>query len=177
MAMGQRVAVHRGTFGAGGRLWYLGGICALAGVVGLIKAGADSQKLLTALIALGIAPLLLIVPVLRWKQTVEVFEQGFVWTRLYGSVQAARADIRNVTLITHHSRQGTRIEVKVELAGGKSYSMVGVEQPEQLANLLRAEAPNGPQNFSAPAGAPGLPTTRGIPQQSWGPGGWKPPSA
>ena len=170
MAMGQRVAVHRGTFGAGGWLWYLGGICLLSGVLGLIKAGGDSQKLLTAVIALGVAPLLLIVPVLRWQQTVEVFEQGFVWKRLYGSVQVLRADVRNVTLITHHSRRGTYVEVKVELASGKSHSIVGVEQPEQLANLLRAAAPSA-QQFSAHAGA-GAP---GIPQQTWGPGGWKPP--
>jgi hypothetical protein len=111
---------------------------------------------------------------LRWRQTVDVFERGFVWKRLYGERQVARAEIRNATMITHHSRQGTRVEVKVELANGKSCSIVGVEQPEQLTNLLRAAPPSGYQpaaNVGAVAAAPV------NPQSGWAPGGWKPPGS
>jgi hypothetical protein len=174
MELGQRVSLHRGSFGAGGWSWYLAGICLLSGVVGLVKGAAagDPQQLLTGAIALGVGVVLLIMPVLRWKQTVEVFERGFVWTRLYGVVQVAREEIRNATMITHRSKQGTRVEVKVELANGKGYSIVGVEQPEQLTNLLRAAPPSGQQSRS-PVVADGHAPEN--PQQGWAPGGWKPP--
>ena len=87
MAFGQRVSTHRGTFGAGGWLWYLGFLFLLSGVVGLVKAGAagDWGQALTGVTALGVGGVVLIVPLLRWQQTVDVFERGFVWKRLYGS--------------------------------------------------------------------------------------------
>jgi hypothetical protein len=174
MELGQRVSLHRGTFGAGGWLWYLAFVCLLAGVLGLVKGGAagDSQQALTGVVALGVGLVLLIVPILRWKQTVEVFERGFVWKRLHGVLQVARADIRNATMITHRSRQGTRVEVKVELARGKSCSIVGVEQPEQLSNLLRAAPPSSQPSRSPNAVAPGQAPEN---PQGWAPGGWKPP--
>jgi hypothetical protein len=176
MELGQRVSSHRGTFGAGGWLWYLAIILLLSGVVGLVKGGAagDSDQMLTGVLALGASAVTAIVPLLRWRQTVDVFERGFVWKRLYGERQVARAEIRNATMITHHSRQGTRVEVKVELANGKSCSIVGVEQPEQLTNLLRAAPPSGYQpaaNVGAVAAAPV------NPQSGWAPGGWKPPGS
>jgi hypothetical protein len=173
MELGQRVSSHRGTFGAGGWLWYLAIVFLLSGVVGLVKGGAagDSDQMLTGVLALGASAVTAIVPMLRWRQTVDVFERGFVWKRLYGERQVARADIRNATMITHHSRQGTRVEVKVELQNGKSCSIVGVEQPEQLTNLLRAAAPSGYQPAVAAVAAPV------NPQAGWAPGGWKPPGS
>ena len=39
-APSHELANHRGTIGAGGWLWYLGGLAFLAGVVGLVSAGA-----------------------------------------------------------------------------------------------------------------------------------------
>jgi hypothetical protein len=97
-----------------------------------------------------------------------------VWKRLYGTLQVARTDIRNATMITHHGRQGTRVEVEVDLTSGKSCSIVGVEQPEQLVNLLRATPPSS-QHASFNAGAAAR-APEG-PQQAWGPGGWKPPTS
>jgi hypothetical protein len=170
MELGQRVSLHRGTFGAGGWLWYIAGLLVLSGVLGLGKGGlaGDSQQALSGVAALGIGAVVLIVPLLRWRQSVEVFERGFVWQRLYGTLQVAREDIRSATMITHHGRQGTRVEVKVDLASGSDCSIVGVEQPEQLVNLLRAAPPSHPHVAAAraPEGS----------QQAWGPGGWKPPS-
>ena len=76
-------------------------------------------------------------------------------------------------MITHHGRQGTRVELKVDLANGKSLSIVGIEQPEQLVNLLRAPLASGPHaSFNAVAAA----RAPESPQPGWGPGGWKPPS-
>ncbi|MEO8902747.1 MAG: hypothetical protein ABI488_12010 [Polyangiaceae bacterium] len=173
MTLGRRVSLHRGSFAAGGWSWYLAGICLVAGVLGLVHGVAgDSQQLVTGALALGVGIVLLIMPVLRWKQSVEVFERGFVWTRLSGTVQVAREEIRNVTLITHRSRQGTRVEVKVDLTNGKTRSIVGVQQPEQLANLLRAAPSSSPQDFAPNTVVAGAP---GSPQQGWAPGGWKPP--
>jgi hypothetical protein len=174
MAFGQRVSTHRGTFGAGGWLWYLAFIFLLSGLVSLAKAGAagDWGQALTGVTALGVGVIVLIVPVLRWQQSVDFFEHGFVWKRLYGVLQVAREDIRSATMITHHGRQGTRTELKVDLVSGKSLSIVGVEQPEQLVNLLRTPPPTGPHasfNAALAAHAPE------GPQPGWGPGGWKPP--
>lgn len=173
MDLGQRISVHRGRVGAGGWLWYLGALCLASGVLGLARGGPGNgaERVQTSLAALGVGVVLLIVPILRWRQMVEVFEHGFVWTRLLGVVRVARPEIRDATLIRHRSRQGTREEVKVELVSGKAYSIVGVEQADQLVNLLRARAPNPASEQRPGSSAPGSPAP------GWSPGAWKPPGS
>lgn len=175
MDLGQRVSSHRGTFGAGGWLWYLAIIFLVSGVVSLVKGAAagDSGQMLTGVLAFGASAVVAIVPLLRWRQAVDVFERGFVWKRLYGEQQVSRAEIRNATMTTHHTRQGTRVEVNVELQNGKSCTIVGVEQPEQLANLLRAAPPSGYPSAAANVGGAAPAPVNSA--QGWAPGGWKPP--
>lgn len=166
MEMGQRVAVHRGTFGSGGWMWYVGGLLLVAGGMGLGKAAlhADSSQLGTGVAGLVIGTLLLIVPLTRWRQQVEVFERGFVWTKLLGKVEATRDQIRDAKWIRHISKRGQHDEVEVTLVNGKCHSMTGLDHSEQLTNLLRATSPQ-PVPAAAAAG------------QAWTPGAWTPPGA
>lgn len=173
--LGRSIAVHRGTLAAGGWGWYLGGILLLAGVVGPIRAvvaptpdqvrmGMD-QVLIMAGVALVAGTLVLVLPVLRWRQEVELFERGFVWTSLTGMKSASRDQVRGVELTRYRNRMGTREVVAVTLADGRKLSITGVDRAEQLANVIGAfgRAP-------APPAAPA---------QGWSPpvagAGWRPP--
>ncbi|HEY6722644.1 MAG TPA: hypothetical protein VI197_01395 [Polyangiaceae bacterium] len=169
---GQRLSLHQGTFAAGGWLWYIGAILLLSGVLTLAQlagVASPSQGAAasgSALGALGMAAacfiagaLLLIVPVLRWRQQVELFEGGFVWRRLTGQLAVPKHEVHSTELITHHSRSGTHVEVIVHLTSGRELSMSGLSQADQLANLITA--------YARPAPQAALPVA---------PGGWRPPS-
>jgi len=156
--LGRSMSVHRGTFLAGGYLWYVGAVCVVGGFLAIGKgvvSGDIGQGVLGGLggILLGLG--VLVIPVLRWKQTLEIFEGGFVWTRLTGVVTVTRDQIEKVEHITHRSRQGEHVEVLISLTNGKSRSIVGIDQPGQAANFLCGPAP-----AAAPATG----------------GGWKPPT-
>jgi hypothetical protein len=173
--LGRSIAVHRGTFSAGGWSWYLGGMLLLASVVGPIRAviaptpdqvrmGIE-QVLAMAGIAMVVGVLVLILPVLRWRQQVDLYEGGFVWTSLTGVKVVTREQVRGVQLTRHRSRMGTRTVVLVTLADGRKLSITGVEQAEQFANIVG--------NFGRP-----LPVAA-APAPAWtapgAGGGWRPP--
>ncbi len=172
--LGRSIAVHRGTFSAGGWGWYIGGVLLLAAVVGPLRAVVaptpDQVRmgmegvLAMAGVALVAGMLVLIVPVLRWRQQVELFEGGFVWTGLTGVRSVTGDQVRGVELIHHRSRRGTRTEVKVALADGRKMSISGVDRAEQLANIIGA--------FGRPA------PVAAAPAPGWsapGAGAWRPP--
>lgn len=169
---GRSLSLHRGTVAAGGWLWYIGAILLLSGVLNLAQfmgvalpsKGTPTSESVTG--ALGMAAacfvcgaLVLIVPVLRWRQQVELFEGGFIWQRLTGNLVVPKHEVQRTELITHHSRSGTHVEVIVHLASGRELSMSGLSQPDQLANLITA--------YARPTLQPALPAA---------PGGWRPPS-
>lgn len=87
---------------AGGWLWYVGGLLIISGVLSVPK-GTIAMGLVTILIGLGC----LAMPVLRWKQTLELTDSGFTWTRLTGVLQVRRDEVKKVTLIRHHSRMAS----------------------------------------------------------------------
>lgn len=172
--LGRGIAVHRGTVSAGGWGWYVGGVLLLAGVVGPIRAvvaptpdqvrmGLD-QVLIMAGVALVAGFLVLILPVLRWRQQVELFENGFVWTSLTGVKSVTRDQVGGVRLIQHRSKMGIRTEIEVTLADGRKLSVSGVDQADQLANVIGAFA--RPQPVAA-AATPGWSAPAA--------GGWRPP--
>jgi hypothetical protein len=172
--LGRSMSIHRGTFWAGGYLWYVGAVCLVGGFIAMGKGvmssevGATGQGLAaglgTILLGLGV----LAVPMLRWKQSLEIFEGGFVWTRLTGVVTVRRDEIEKVEHITHRSAQGEKVELIVFLTNGKSRSIVGIEQPGQAANLLSGPAPAA---ASATSGGWKPPTQRTDAPA----GGWTPP--
>jgi hypothetical protein len=158
--LGRSVSIHRGSFAAGGMMWYGGGIVALGSLIGLFQGllgkGAPGQA---AACAIGLPVSLAVVgwAYVRWKQVLEIFEGGFVWQRLIGTHTVTRDQIKEVTHVTHQSRRGTYIEVVVELTSGKSLSIVGVEDPGQAAHLLAGSAPasvaSGGTGWTPPGGA------------------------
>jgi len=178
MELGQRVSMHRGTIGAGGWLWYLGAVCGIGGIITLVRGVAalvgkgDVSLILNALLLVVIGIALLIVPVLRWQQSVEVFERGLVWTRLHGLTRVPREQVKSATWTKHISRNGSYDEIEVDLTTGKTLSMVGLAAPEQLCNFLRSWSQGA---AAAPAQqSPGWQPPQNQPGQ-WSPGGWTPP--
>ena len=143
---GRSLSLHKGTFASGGWLWYMGGILLLAGVANLAQVagiyvpskggGAGSLGLAAAGFIIG--TLILLVPLLRWRQQVELFERGFVWSRLLGTHRVRKEEIQQTQLITHHGRAASYVEVVVHLASGRELSIEGLEHAEQLANMLSA---------------------------------------
>jgi hypothetical protein len=133
-------------FSSGGWLWYVGAILLLSGVGNLAQVagvyvpskGGATGSLGLAAAGFIIGALVLIGPVLRWRQQVELFERGFVWTRLLGTHRVRREDIRHTDLITHHGRAASYVEVIVHLTSGRELSMEGLDHAEQLANMLSA---------------------------------------
>ncbi|MGC4087978.1 MAG: hypothetical protein QM756_08785 [Polyangiaceae bacterium] len=172
--LGRSIAVHRGKFSAGGWFWYIGGLLVVAGIYGPIhalvapsaqeaKAGLGSA-FMTGGIALVIGLVVLIVPLMRWRQQVELFEHGFVWKKLLGTDTVARDQVRNLKSTRHITRMGTYVEVEVTLTSGRELSISGVEEPEQLANIIGSYArPLAQPAAAAPGWAPPAAT------------GWRPP--
>lgn len=169
---GRSLSLHRGTFASGGWLWYIGAILLLAGAANLAElvgvalpsqgapaSGGATGALGMAAACFVVGALLLIVPVLRWRQQVELFEGGFIWSRLTGKLAVPKHEVRRTELITHHSRSGTHVEVIVHLASGRELSMSGLSQADQLANLITA--------YARPMIEPAMPAAAG---------GWRPPS-
>jgi hypothetical protein len=138
----------------------LAGFANLAQVAGLTGNQSGAQASVGAAAAcFVIGALVLIAPVLRWRQRVELFESGFVWQRLLGQRVVQRDNVRSAQLIQHTSRSGTHMEVVVHLADGSELSMSGLSHSEQLANMLRA--------YAQPSGQPGGST--GVAASGWTP--------
>jgi len=165
-ALGRSLSLHRGTFSSGGWLWYVGAVLLAAGVLNLAQAlgigvqnkGGPAGTVGMALGCFVGSFLLLIVPVTRWRQQVELFEGGFVWSRLTGKLTVPKNEVQGTQLITHHSRSGSHVEVVVHLASGRELSMSGLTQADQLAQMLTA--------YARPMAPPMMAGT---------PGGWRPP--
>jgi len=144
--LGQLVARHNGTFVAGGTLWYIGGILVASGIVSFVHPTpglSGSDAVLIGVGGLVAGAVCLFVALLRLRQTVEVFEQGFVWTRLIGTVTVARSDVADAKVVTTVVRKngqnvGSTTKVVISLRNGKTIKMNGLEKPSQLASALAA---------------------------------------
>ena len=98
---GRHVMTFPGSVAAGGWFWYVGAIVLVAAVVQIAQAaspGLVSKASPGGSVAMGLAGLaagvaLLAIPVLRWRQSVEVYERGFVWRGLLGASPVSGADI------------------------------------------------------------------------------------
>ena len=121
-SLGPRLSEHRGTIRAGGWLWYLGGVMMAGAVLGLVKAITGSQEagsaLLTALAAAGAVSVLLIVPVLRWRQAAVCHTGGIAWSHLLGDKTIRREDLTGV-------EQLKKVPFFFGLARGGTHTFVG----------------------------------------------------
>jgi hypothetical protein len=175
--LGRSIGKHRGTFAAGGWFWYLGGVLVLAGIVGLTRInnpppGQTAGSIaMTALAGAVAGALCLLMPISRWRQSVEVFEHGFVWTHMLGARTVARADIAGVELLTKYTKMGSVTKVIVALRSGRRVTLTGLENPEQLSNFLRATPAPAAQAWAPPGAAP---APAWVPPGGV-PGGWRPP--
>ena len=158
--LGRRLSFHKGLFTAGGWLWYIGGILVLSFFANLVKG-----EIVLAFASLGCGLLCLIAPVLKWRQSLAVFEHGFVWQRLTGARSVRKEEVAQATMTTHTSRAGSYVEVEILLSDDRELSVVGVSEPEQLFNTLNA--------WTARAAAQS--DTGGTPVEQTG-RGWTPPS-
>jgi len=151
--MGKSLSVHRGSFGAGGWLWYVSSVCLLAAASGFAGVGTAAKQALAERAPASIGALVmgvafLVVPLLRWRQTVEVFEHGFVWSRLHRVVRVPATEVRDVSWLKHQTKRSAQDEVKIELVSGQRHSIVGVNDPEKLVNFLRSWARLGDDRAS-----------------------------
>ena len=143
--MGKRLSQHRGGVAAGGWLWYVALLCVLASASGLAGVGTAAKQSFAerapaSLGALVLGLSFLVVPLLRWRQRVEIFERGLVWSRLYGTVRITADQVRGVSWHKLQTRRGSHDVVKIELTGGRRHSIVGLSEPEKLVNFLRSWA-------------------------------------
>lgn len=177
--LGPVLSEHPGTLRAGGWLWYVGGVLLLAAVFNAfngakeLAAGAATVTEVLSLVFFSalFGGLLLIVPVLRWRQKVVVHQNGIVWQRLLGERRIARGEVRGVQVISHRSRYGSHDEVLL-LTADREVSISGVAHATQLANHARAWLASRDQ--PAPSGGGWTPPQQ--PSQPWG-GGWAPPGS
>lgn len=118
---------------------------------------------------LGVGVLMLVVPINRLTQRVNVYEHGFVWRRVFVTRRVLRSEVTGVTIYNG-------VDVFVERARGVNCTIKGIKDPAQLARFV------GPQTMpvapGAPAGQPsaGHAVTDLGTIQGWTPGAWQPPT-
>jgi hypothetical protein len=145
---GTLVGQHAGRFGAGGWLWYIGAILLAAGGMqigqgsGLLAPtvgdGDPQTTIILGVVGLIIGTLLLLAAIMRWQQSVAVYERGIVYTKLFGSVEIAFAEVTSAQHVRTHSRLGTSDSVEVTLQSGAEVTIGSVTGIEQLASMLRS---------------------------------------
>jgi hypothetical protein len=143
--LGRRVALHEGDFSGGGWLWYIGAISLLSGVAWLFAPGASrssasspAQRMFIALAALIVGAGCTLVAVYRWRQSVEVYDRGFVWRRLGGSTVVHRGEMSEAKKVVWESRHFTVVTVEVTLRDGRELTLRGFPDPDKLQTDLRA---------------------------------------
>jgi hypothetical protein len=127
------------------------------------------QVLSMSTVSAAIGALLLIVPVLRWRQVVTCYERGLSWKRLIGEKTVRRDEVQDVVFIAHRGRYGNYDEVEIRTASG-TLAITGIADAQQLVNHLRAWL-----------GAAAPPRASGPQGGGWTPppgsgGGWTPPT-
>ena len=171
--MGHKLGRHGSTIAGVGWTLYVGALLLISGVVsllGLTQAAAKmpfSDRLPTGAAGLVIGALMLLPALMRWKQSVEVFERGLIWYRLLGTKTLTAAEVQGSKLIRHTGRSGQYDEVELQLKNGGSYSINGLKEAEQLVAYVRAWSNPSPVAVAPAAGG-------------WAPpaaGGWRPPGS
>jgi len=136
---GALVGAYGGTLLAGGWAGYIGLALAASGVLGLVKAmgGDPGASVGAALAGLAIGLPLIGFAIVRWRQTVAVYERGLVHDFLVRRRELAFAEVRDVKLITTHSRSGTTHTMEIDAQGDGSMTIVNVARLEELAAMIR----------------------------------------
>jgi hypothetical protein len=133
-----------GLLASGFLMGWMAGAAVVLAVLGLSSPFRGRWDALPILLAGGAA--LGFVPFMRWRQTVDVFDDHLVWTRWLGTRTVSRSELsfaRRVTRAnTYRTSNGTtssdsRHEFDLGLQNGKTLTIVGLEHPQQLEDRLR----------------------------------------
>ena len=186
--LGQRVSTHKGSLGAGGWGWYVGALCILSSAFWVFAAfksavlggeGNALEQVSTGACSFVVGAIMLLVPLRRLLQTIDIHEHGFVLKQVFGQKTVPRADVGQVNRTTHRRRRRTPIdEIVVALKSGGRVRMVGMADSEQITTLLHSWVGGGvpaapsPGGWSPPGG--GHPPAGGAPPAG---GGWTPPAS
>ncbi|HET6585345.1 MAG TPA: hypothetical protein VFG69_17925 [Nannocystaceae bacterium] len=137
---GRSIATHRGTFAAGGWLWYVGAILIASGVAPLVAGQLPlAQGLGTALAGVGIGALLVLGAAMRWRQTLVLHERGFELTRLLRrTVTVGATEVASVEHWTRRSAGGVEAAVLVHLRSGRTIEMSRLERSDQIVAVVRS---------------------------------------
>lgn len=161
--LGPVISEHQGRIAAGGIGWYIGGLMFGASIVGVFKsliAGAFSEVLYMLVFAIGTG-LWLFWLFAKWKQSLTIYQHGFVHRRVVGAPRTVRFDeVNQVEVYRQASRQslhtkGLHVEVTLYLrAGGTLVLSNDIADIEQLAVYAQ---PGGASAGGPSAGAPKSP--------------------
>lgn len=142
--IGAPIDTHHGSFSAGGKLWYVGGILVVSAVLPVFGGQATAAMRPLDLLAIvggagTIGALLLLVAAMRWRQTLVLHERGFVLTRLLRATVTVRA--AEVIGAQHWSEGGSTLgSVVVELSNGRTVTAAYLERTDQIVAILRGWA-------------------------------------
>ena len=148
--------------------WLVLGPAVFVGVLVSKGLGGLNAGLCVALGATPLGPAILALPILRWRQSVTVYERGLVHRSLLGTKSIAAADVTGVKHTLFRRRYSKVDEVVIHRAGQRGHFITGISEAQKLANIVRAWTTSRavPGGVQAPDPAPQAPA----------PGGWVPPA-
>lgn len=168
--LGPVLSTHKGRIAAGGYLWYMAPLVFLFGAWALVSAPftGDWGRAGSGVLGMGLALVLLIWPVMKLRQTLTAYQNGFVWERLFRAPLTVRwADVRNVRITEEHDRRaihakGVHLEIEITLAD-RSVVVISndLDDIDAIQGYLRSAA-SAPR--AAVAGAP----PPAAPPSPWG---------
>jgi hypothetical protein len=159
MDFGKRLTVVRGSPWAASTLACTSLLFGAAAVRGIV-IGDPGNAALCAIAAVCMA----VIPFARWRQSVEVFERGMVWHRVYGSRALAVDAITKVELTRLRVSSGACDQLAIERARGRVLKIRGLLAAGEVRNLLLARMQANLDASFTPAAAQDL-------------SGWQPPRA
>jgi hypothetical protein len=172
--LGALVSEHRGTFGQGGTAWLLGGVLSMYTVLGpigavwtLVTEGPHAAMFATwgsiaaVVIVPMLGPLILALPILRWRQTARVYERGLWHRSLLGTTVIRAHEAGRVVHTRIRRKFSTLDEIEIRRRGQRSLFITGIADADRLVAIVRAWS----QQASAPVPGTPMPVA----------GGWVPP--
>jgi hypothetical protein len=141
--LGAYVAGYRGSPKTGVALTMAGVVFIGLGLMNLVVGMVELlRRTEDAPLYLGIAPCLLVLgalvllPILvRWRQSVDLFEHGFVWKRITRTLTIRRDQIRSVARSLRKTRYEEYVVLDIELSHGK-VRIAGLTRGDELADQL-----------------------------------------
>jgi hypothetical protein len=141
--LGRMVSQHQGRMLAGGWLIYIGLILVASGCLALVKMAQGEEAVpgggdpLVIAAGFAIGALFLFISYRRWKQSLTVYEGGFVWARGRRERAVRWDEVADYNALTTHSRNGASYELTVRTRDGKTLVLTdAIENVQQLHGYL-----------------------------------------